>query len=651
MSNKLNEEKIKIFLSYFPNCVIQFFDDDKQRQDIKLAETISYFNLNKCETKQKDGCGVYFSVNGFKDGKRKKENLKNINGVFIDLDIAKEKDNLTEEKNKQKKEESLDSFKKFYLPPHFVIETKNGLQAIWLTEDLMNEDEFSSIQNSLIKKFNSDKGAKNINQVLRLPGFNHLKNPKQPFECFLSLDEARKPIYKKQDFRNVIDEANKIEDLDKADKQQGAKINKPSEEIKKVLDLPIKEVIKIAGGLAGIKVEFTENSDGSNQIIENGKKTSGFISSKGDFVYSPSENGRNGNQITVAEYYINKRGRNNFDRQEIAKIILNKKYPDTTAFSIVSIRDFIKRDIPKPGFLVDDLLPDIGISMIVGKPGGHKTWLTFYIILCITTGRKVFNLYKTKEANVLLVNIDDYLSVIQERMKNMGFTGNENIHIWDADTFKIEDENTVKKLNNFIKEKNISLLIFDAFRNIHSRDENLSDEMEIVLQILKQIAKVNNCAILLLHHENKTGDSRSEFSLRGSSAIIASLTFGISLKKNKEEIKLHIFKNKLTKIIEPINIKMLGQKAGYAFEIVKVKEKIDAEKLMIKIQDEYENKNLKLTKNQFIQHFFNKENTSKSQIKKLFELLVKDKILVKDGNNHKYNEIYYIYNRQDKTTS
>lgn len=655
MKNEQSDEKqIKKFLSHFPGYVIQFFDDDKQRRDSRLAGNIADFDFDKCQSKQKTGCGIYFSVNGFEKGRRRKKNLTKINGIFIDLDISKEEKEMNAEEKMHHKNKALTKIKKFSPKAHFVIETKNGLQAIWLVKDIKNENEFNLIQNSLIKTFDSDKGAKSIAQVLRLPGFYHLKNPKEPFKCRLILDNSQKDKYFKQDFKKILNVKNANTQKNRQQKEwENKKDYHPSKEIQQVLKMPIKQVIKKAAEFAKIKIDFKPNPGGSWQIIENNEITSGFISVRGNFVHSSSEKEREGNPITVAEYYINKIGKHNFNRQQIAKIILGNKQVDETKeienelpFGFIPLKKFMQLDIPEQGYLVKQLLPDSGVSILVGDFGNSKTWVALHICFCILKKEKVFGIFDTKQTNIAIINTDDGKSLLKKRLQEIGLVKENNICIWQENNFFIDDRKLYTKLSSFIKEKKIGLLIFDAFRDCHNSEENSSTEMNEIMRKFKNLAK-DGCAILLLHHTNKTMESFGGKTPRGSTAITASSILVMQTRKKGDCIEIKITKNKMDKIIKPFFVKFLKKNSIYTFEMMKTDKK-SGQELLKKIKKQIDNK--KHTKTELIEYFFKsyQGKVGKNKIKRIIETLIKDKFLLKDPKKYRYNKNFYLKNPKIK---
>jgi hypothetical protein len=154
---------------------------------------------------QIQGYGVYFVVNS---GGQEKNSIKRINAHFIDMDFGKvpkiingelfkdsEGKTVYEYRNKGEIEKYKIAFLKklenFKLNPNVIVETKNGFHVYWLLdfEKPQSLDAFTPIQEKLIdyfasfeeRKEHADSSVKDINRVLRLINYKHLKDPKDPF--------------------------------------------------------------------------------------------------------------------------------------------------------------------------------------------------------------------------------------------------------------------------------------------------------------------------------------------------------------------------------------------------------------------------------------------------------------------------------------
>jgi putative DNA primase/helicase len=196
------------FLERFPNTVYCYIPDAGDGPVIHSSE----LDL----TRQGQGYGTFFSVNGFRDAKRTGENLTNINAFFCDIDypdkIGKTPEKLREYKNDLLME-MMDGSKPM---PTAIVETKNGFHAYWILEapillaDLNPEQQeeirrqYVLIEESILKHFGGDPAAKDIARVLRVPSTLHQKDPKDPMEVKLSQFAPHEALYSFAEIREAF---------------------------------------------------------------------------------------------------------------------------------------------------------------------------------------------------------------------------------------------------------------------------------------------------------------------------------------------------------------------------------------------------------------------------------------------------------------
>lgn len=189
-SNLKLTNKTKQFLEKFSNTLFCYIPDNNDKLPVIHSEILDL-------ARQKDGYGIFFTVNGFTGGKRTGETLTNINGFFCDIDYP-DKVNKTKESVRQYKQDLLMEMVAEGLVPTFIVETKNGFHVYWMLPEpiylnTLNPDQqnrlrilYRDIEEAILKKFDGDPGAKDIARVLRVPGTIHQKNPEDPFEVVLS---------------------------------------------------------------------------------------------------------------------------------------------------------------------------------------------------------------------------------------------------------------------------------------------------------------------------------------------------------------------------------------------------------------------------------------------------------------------------------
>jgi hypothetical protein len=124
------------------------------------------------------GAGVYVTVNETDLTGRKRENIKRIRAVW--------------------QEDDEGHGGPFPLDPSLVVESSpEHFHRYWFVSDHWPADEqgrtdFAAVMERMVASYGSDKNAKDLCRVLRLPGFLHRKNPTQPHMVRIVEDNSRR---------------------------------------------------------------------------------------------------------------------------------------------------------------------------------------------------------------------------------------------------------------------------------------------------------------------------------------------------------------------------------------------------------------------------------------------------------------------------
>lgn len=204
----------------------------------------------------------------------------------------------------------------------------------------------------------------------------------------------------------------------------------------------------------------------------------------------------------------------------------------TSKFEILT-REQLK-NLPKPKWLIKEIIESGEISMIYGAPGSGKTFVALDMCLCIATGRPWLG-RETQKYNVLYA-FGEGASGIDNRVdgweKANSISVNDNI-LFLTTTPKLVDEGEIDELCQAIdKLDGIPLLIvIDTLsRAIAGVEENSAKEMSTVVEACGQLQKKYKAAILLVHHSSKESDNS-----RGSSTIEGAVNTMMFVKKNKQK--------------------------------------------------------------------------------------------------------------------
>lgn len=168
----------------------QTFVDDKTAQGVyagQLHGTLGAWR-DRLQRENARGAGIYYTVNLTAEAQRCYEQ-----GVTSTVNARRAQDivevrawytDIDGHRDPRAKRGIVRQLLEHQTPPSLIVETKNGIHALWYAmpgtpPDL---DAYRQTEEGIIHYWGGDPGAKDIARVLRMPGFLHLKDPADPFE-------------------------------------------------------------------------------------------------------------------------------------------------------------------------------------------------------------------------------------------------------------------------------------------------------------------------------------------------------------------------------------------------------------------------------------------------------------------------------------
>jgi hypothetical protein len=181
-------------------------------------------------------------------------------------------------------------------------------------------------------------------------------------------------------------------------------------------------------------------------------------------------------------------------------------------------------------WIVDRIIPKESITLLFGKGGIGKTWLTLDMARAVGQGLPFLGL-STVKAVVVFVDFENPLAVLNIRTQKLG--DGEGVFFWRANNPILKAPKLDKKDWGLYRQLPPgALLIFDTLRASQDRDENKSDEMGLIMGRLKELRDMG-FTIILLHHTAKNADRVA----KGSTAIVdlADHILGLTLVRKKKD--------------------------------------------------------------------------------------------------------------------
>jgi RecA-family ATPase len=217
--------------------------------------------------------------------------------------------------------------------------------------------------------------------------------------------------------------------------------------------------------------------------------------------------------------------------------------------------------LPEPQWLIEGILPEDGLAMMYGEPGGYKTFLALDWGLCISAGITWHG---------RTVRRGDVVYVYAEGAKGLP----KRIAAWrksrggDVSGFRalptslnIRNENDRRRLVRLIQEAHVApaLVVIDTLaRNFGDGDENAQKDMNAFVAGCDDLREaLPDATVLVVHHSGKdpSRKDRGSTSLRGAADTVMRVKHRtlveLSCEKQKDAEPFETIRMSATKVDLP----------------------------------------------------------------------------------------------------
>ncbi len=196
-------------------------------------------------------------------------------------------------------------------------------------------------------------------------------------------------------------------------------------------------------------------------------------------------------------------------------------------------------------YVIPDLLPEGGITLITGDSGHGKTIFVTAMAGAIVTGGEFLG-RQAEQRKVIYLDRENGLALVKKHLFDLRIARNSDLIYWGGwCEFPPDGPASVSLLEFARAEKPV--LIFDSLIAFHTGDEQDASETRRFLQYFRNLAAAG-ATVILLHHIGKGENARQ---YRGSTDIKASVDIAWLLEKLGDpagllsELRLVPFKNRI----------------------------------------------------------------------------------------------------------
>ena len=186
----------------------------------------------------------------------------------------------------------------------------------------------------------------------------------------------------------------------------------------------------------------------------------------------------------------------------------------------VSVSDVLTNPAPPPQFVWDGYLPRGVVSLLGAHGGTGKSTIALMLGVCTALGLPLFGV-GTVQCKTLFVSLEDSAGIVRNRLAFICNTwginpaqldgklhivdGTENPELFSADSRGAgETTATYFELRKLVQSEGVGLVVVDNASDAYGGDEIQRRQVRAFMRALVEVARLTNCAVMLLAHVDKT---------------------------------------------------------------------------------------------------------------------------------------------------
>lgn len=221
------------------------------------------------------------------------------------------------------------------------------------------------------------------------------------------------------------------------------------------------------------------------------------------------------------------------------------------------IADYVTWNVPRPEFIIQDILPKQGVMLLYGNPKVRKSWLVQHMAFCVSLGEEWLG-FRTEQNRVFLAQFEISSIAYQWRLIDMA----RHFSLQTGMLFEvspglmyIDEEENFNRLSAAIRPCQPKVIILDCLAACFGGDENDSRDIARLIGNISQLKAEHEASIILVHHTNKNLLSTSSVDrARGHSRLAGWVDSLVYLCEQPTGLQLQIKARQATRELPNINI-------------------------------------------------------------------------------------------------
>lgn len=250
-------------------------------------------------------------------------------------------------------------------------------------------------------------------------------------------------------------------------------------------------------------------------------------------------------EVVTSKYKSKRRRQEELQRILKKHYVVEKVLSATEGFKLTFLDETDNR--PPTPFLVQNVIPESGFTLLTGLSGSGKSFISVDISLSVAHGREWAG-KKVQKGRVLYVAMEGQNGVIQRskawhKVNNLDYTRDYAVV---EHNFTLHDKAKVAALKKTVENFQPILIVVDTVSHaMVGWDENKASEMNEFINRLMELKSIHGSTILLVHHQAKDTSNDHQKS-RGSNSLpaAADASFNTSKRVNSRYIEVKCLKQK-----------------------------------------------------------------------------------------------------------
>jgi len=197
-------------------------------------------------------------------------------------------------------------------------------------------------------------------------------------------------------------------------------------------------------------------------------------------------------------------------------------------------------------WLVEPLWGRAAVGFVAGQPKLGKTWLGLDLALSVATGTPCLDRFEVRDPGEVLVYLaEDQPAGVRQRL--VGLCRHRRLvlesvplHVITAPSLRLDLERDRRRLTDTVQRLQPRLVLLDPLVRLHRRDENHAGEVAELLAFLRELQRVHQLAVAVVHHMRKSQAGSTGQALRGSGDFHAWTDSALYLRAQRDRILLRV---------------------------------------------------------------------------------------------------------------